>query len=85
MLGWPALLNRCITGVDPYTANLDRVHGQGPKRSPATTEPFPLEAQSVLPALLARHTDRPGRPQRDNDIVEPSNNPSKELASQWGP
>jgi hypothetical protein len=70
------------TGVDPYRANLDRVYGRDPKRSPATTEPFPLEAQSVLPALQARHRDRPGRPQRDNDIVEQYCNPSKGWASQ---
>jgi hypothetical protein len=36
------LLNRCITGFDPYTANLDHAHGQDPKRSPATTNRFPL-------------------------------------------
>jgi hypothetical protein len=69
--------NRCITGFDPYTANLDHAHGQDPKRSPATTEPFPLEAQSLLPALPARRTDRPGRPQGDNDIAEQYKNPSK--------
>jgi hypothetical protein len=69
------------TGVDPYTANLDRVYGQDPKRSPATTEPFPLEAQSVLPALQARRRDRPGRLQRDNDIVEQYCNPSKAFPS----
>jgi hypothetical protein len=64
------LLDRCITGVDPYTANLDHAHGQDPKRSPATTEPFPLEAHRLLPALRARRMDRPGRPQGDSDIVE---------------
>jgi hypothetical protein len=26
------LLNRCIIGCDPYTANLDHAHGQDPKR-----------------------------------------------------
>src|SRR5205814_3104056 len=61
------LLNRCITGYDPYTANLDHAHGQDPNRSPATTEPFPLEAHSVSPALRARRMDRPHRPQGDND------------------
>src|SRR6185437_5357986 len=30
------LRNRCITGFDPYTANLDHAHGQDPKHSPAT-------------------------------------------------
>src|ERR1700694_3871588 len=69
-----------ITGFDPYTANLDHAHGQDPKRSPATTEPFPLEAHSLLPALRARRMDRPGRPQGDNDIVEQYSNPSKELS-----
>jgi hypothetical protein len=70
------------TGVDPYMANLDRVYGQDPKRSPATTAPFRLEAHILLPALLARHMDLPGRPQRDNDIVERYCNPSKGWASQ---
>jgi hypothetical protein len=50
------------------------------KRSPATTEPFPLEAQFVLRALQARRMDRSGRPQGDNDIVEQYCNPSKVLA-----
>ncbi len=36
------LLNRYITGFDPYTANLDHAYGQDPKRSPATTNRFPL-------------------------------------------
>jgi len=74
------LLNRCITGFDPYTANLDHAHGQDPKRSPATTEPFPLEAHSLLPARRAPRMDRPGRLQGDNDIVEQYSNPSKELS-----
>jgi hypothetical protein len=39
-------LNRCITGPDPYTANLDHARGQDPKRSPATTESLRLEAHS---------------------------------------
>ena len=73
----PLQLNRCVTGFDPYTANLDHAHGQDPKRSPATPEPFPLEAHSVLPALRGRRTDRPGRPQRDNDIVEQYCNPNR--------
>ena len=79
------LLNRCITGCDPYTANLDHAHGQDPNRSPATAEPFPLEPHSVLPALRARRMDRPGRPQGDNDIVEQYSNPSKELPLPWAP
>jgi hypothetical protein len=69
---------------DPYTANLDHAQGQDPKRSPATTEPFPLEAHIVLPALRARRMDRPGRPEGDNDIVEQYNNP-KELALPQAP
>ena len=73
------LLNRCITGFDRYTANLGHAHGQDPKRSPATTEPLPLAAHSLLPALRARRMDRPGRPQGDNDIVERLKNPSKAL------
>ena len=73
------------TAFDPYTANLGRVYGQDPNRSLATTEPLPLEAQSVLPALLARHTDRPGRPQRDTDTAERYSNPNRELALQWAP
>src|SRR4051794_24833571 len=70
-------LNRCITGFDPYTANLDHAHGQDPKRSPATTEPLPLEAHSAPPALRAGRMDRSGRPEGDNDIVEQYKNPSK--------
>jgi hypothetical protein len=31
-IGRNFLLNRCITGFDPYTANLDHAHGQDPKR-----------------------------------------------------
>jgi hypothetical protein len=69
-----------ITAFDPYTANLDRGCGQDPTRSPATAEPFALEARSLLPALRARRMDRPGRPQGDNDIVEQYSNPSKELS-----
>jgi hypothetical protein len=41
------LLNRYITGCDRGMANLDHAHGQDPKRSPATTEPLPLEGHSV--------------------------------------
>jgi hypothetical protein len=67
-------------GSDPYTANLDHEHGQGPKRSPTTTEPSPPETHSELPALRVHRMDRPGRPQGDNDIVEQYCNPSKELA-----
>jgi hypothetical protein len=74
-----------LTGFGPYTANLDHAHGQDPNRSPATTEPLPLEAHSVLPALRARRMDRPGRPQGDNDIVEQDSNPSKELSLLWAP
>jgi hypothetical protein len=59
-------------------ANLDHAHGQDPNRLPATTELFPLEAQPSLRALRGRRMDRPGRPQRDNDIVEQYCNPSKE-------
>src|SRR3979411_2156840 len=59
--------NRSHTGVDLYTAQTARC-------PPATTEPFPLEAHSVLPALRARRMDRPGRPQGDNDIVEQYSN-----------
>src|SRR5712692_10367087 len=45
-------------------------HGQDPKRPSTTTEPLPLEPHSVLPELRVGRTDRPGRPQGDNDIVE---------------
>src|SRR5215472_15350329 len=69
-----------FTAFDPYTANLDHAQGRDPKRSPATTESFPLEAQTLLPALRARRMDRPGRLEGDNDIVERYKNPSKELA-----
>src|SRR5712664_529982 len=46
---------------------------------------IPLDFHSVSPALRAGRTDRPGRPEGDNDIVEHYNNPSKELSLPLAP
>jgi hypothetical protein len=43
-----SLLNRCITGCDRGMVNRDHAHGQDPKRSPATTEPLPLEGHLII-------------------------------------
>jgi hypothetical protein len=62
-----------------HTAKTHPALGRDPKRRSTTTEPLPLEPHSVLPELRVGRTDRPGRLQGDNDIVERYNNP-KELA-----
>jgi hypothetical protein len=66
-----------FTAFDPYTANLDRAHGQDRSHAPTRTGPLPLEAHSELLALRDRRMDRPDHPRGDNDIVGRYKSPNR--------